>query len=323
MRDAYPELDVQREFIGKMVRIEEERFGATLTVGLKRLNEIVENYKSSESMADLSKIFKENPNARPVGAHVFKPTSESIAQLNDTYGLPVDLAYVVLSQNNVELRDTVTFDGLTSYKETNVGNLSEEEFRDLIAQAVKRLQQNSEIGKTKQKENIKPIYTAMERTTNIRSKFHGYEKTQVEDAKIVALVKDDNQVGELGEGEEGLIVLDETPFYAESGGQVGDAGTIFNGNAQVKVFDTFAPVSGIVLHKSKIEKGSVKVGDTVTAMVDAEKRDATRRNHTATHLVHAALREVLERTSNKLVRLSRRIICVSILRITNRFLPKK
>ncbi|MDQ3322182.1 MAG: DHHA1 domain-containing protein, partial [Acidobacteriota bacterium] len=82
-------------------------------------------------------------------------------------------------------------------------------------------------------------------------------------------------------------------FYAEAGGQVGDAGTIFNQNAQVKVFDTFAPVAGIVLHKSKIEKGSARVGDTVTATVDAEKRDAIRRNHTATHLVHAALREVL------------------------------
>ncbi|HXG86164.1 MAG TPA: alanine--tRNA ligase-related protein, partial [Pyrinomonadaceae bacterium] len=171
-------------------------------------------------------------------------------------------------------------------------NLSEDEFRDLIAQAVKRLQQHSEIGKAKQKENIKPIYTAMERTS-VRSNFHGYEKTQVEDAKVVALVKDDQQVDELKEGEEGLIVLDETPFYAESGGQVGDMGTLFNSDAQIKVFDTFAPIAGIVLHKSKIEKGSIKVGDEITAMVDAEKRDATRRNHTATHLVHAALREVL------------------------------
>lgn len=291
MKDAYPELDVQREFILKMVRLEEERFGNTLTVGLKRLNEIVENHNQSRSKADLTNVLG-NPNLRPVGAHVFKPTSESIAQLNDTYGLPVDLAYVILSQNNVELRDTVAFDGLTSYKETNVGNLSEDEFKDLIAQAVKRLQQNSDIGKTKQKENIKPIYTAIGRTS-VRSNFHGYEKTQVEDAKVLALVKDDQETNELKKGEEGLIVLDETPFYAESGGQVGDTGTLFNSDAQIKVFDTFAPIAGIVLHKSKIEKGSIKVGGEVTAMVDAEKRDATRRNHTATHLVHAALREVL------------------------------
>jgi alanyl-tRNA synthetase len=90
-----------------------------------------------------------------------------------------------------------------------------------------------------------------------------------------------------------LIVLDETPFYAESGGQVGDRGDLFNQNAQITVLDTFAPIAGIVLHKSKVKSGKVKVGDVVTATVDEEKRDATRRNHTATHLVHAALKEVL------------------------------
>ena len=114
------------------------------------------------------------------------------------------------------------------------------------------------------------------------------------------------------EGDEGLVVLDETPFYAESGGQVGDAGIISGqwavGSGQkensklttdhrppttIRVLDTFAPIAGIVLHKSKIEKGSIRVGDVVTATVDVAKRDATRRNHTATHLVHAALKEVL------------------------------
>ncbi|MCU1290962.1 MAG: alanyl-tRNA synthetase, partial [Acidobacteria bacterium] len=109
----------------------------------------------------------------------------------------------------------------------------------------------------------------------------------------VALVKNDEKVDELNEGDEGLIVLSDTPFYAEAGGQVGDTGILFNAETQAKVFDTFAPIAGIVLHKSKIEKGVLRVGDTVTAMVDAVKRDATRRNHTATHLLHAALREVL------------------------------
>ena len=129
--------------------------------------------------------------------------------------------------------------------------------------------------------------------TSVRSNFHGYERTDYENSKVIALVKDDQEINELKEGEEGLIVLNETPFYAESGGQVGDTGTLFNANSQTKVYDTFAPLAGIVLHKSKVEKGSIKVGDTVSATVDVEKRDAIRRNHTATHLVHAALREVL------------------------------
>ena len=132
----------------------------------------------------------------------------------------------------------------------------------------------------------------MERTS-VRSNFHGYERTDYENSKVIALVKDDQQVNELNEGEEGLIVLNETPFYAESGGQVGDMGMLFNNRANVKVFDTFAPIAGITLHKSKIEKGLIKVGDTVTAKVDDGRRDAIRRNHTATHLVHSALREVL------------------------------
>jgi len=305
MRDAYPELEVQREFIGKMVQIEEERFGNTLTVGLKKLDELL-------SRSDIS-------------AHI---SIKDLAKLYDTFGLTIDLMFVVLNSrppkgnkfwiltnelgepdddfyeierfafgNNAwyfEDEHGVIQDYVSSIDEPKFQAMIENEdtFRELIEEKLSNLQKQNGIGQTKQKENIKPIYTAMERTS-VRSKFHGYEKTQVEDAKVIAIVKDERQTDELKEGEEGLIVLDETPFYAESGGQVGDAGTIFNQNAQVKVFDTFAPVAGIVLHKSKIEKGSVKVGDTVTAMVDAEKRDATRRNHTATHLVHAALREVL------------------------------
>jgi alanyl-tRNA synthetase len=267
MKGAYPELEVQRDYTGKMVRLEEERFGATMTTGLKKLQELMESSKSEIPNVDITEL----------------------AKLRDTYGTPTDLMYVVLTQNHFYFRQKDSEGLFTGH---DIEKLGEEGFRKLIENELREIQKQSEIGKTKQKETIKPIYTAMERTS-VRSNFHGYEKTQVEDAKIVALVKDDQQTNELKEGEEGLIVLDETPFYAEAGGQVGDTGTLFNQNAQVKVFDTFAPVAGIVLHKSKIEKGSIKVGDEMTAMVDAEKRDATRRNHTATHLLHAALREVL------------------------------
>jgi alanyl-tRNA synthetase len=101
------------------------------------------------------------------------------------------------------------------------------------------------------------------------------------------------EVSSLNEGDEGEVVLSLTPFYAESGGQVGDVGTLTTANAFVSVLDTYSPAQGLIVHKVKVDKGTLSVGDTVSAEVDVEKRDATRRNHTATHLMHAALREVL------------------------------
>ncbi|HZN01211.1 MAG TPA: DHHA1 domain-containing protein, partial [Pyrinomonadaceae bacterium] len=123
--------------------------------------------------------------------------------------------------------------------------------------------------------------------------FKGYETTRVDDAKVVAVIKG-SEVDALSEGEEGEIVLDRTPFYAESGGQVGDVGVVIGPTQEYAIVnDTYSPAQGLIVHKIKVEKGSLKVGDTVSAEVDVEKRDATRRNHTATHLMHAALREVL------------------------------
>ncbi len=299
MREAYPELEVQREFIGKMVRLEEERFGNTLTVGLKKLNEMIQAFKDNK--IDFSQ-FKSTD--RPAANRWVMPSAESIARLNDTYGIPIDLAYVVLATNKVEMSFPVAMDGHPNIDKVYVENITEEEFKDLISQAIKKLQQNSEIGKTRQNEKINPIYVALERTS-VLSNFYGYDATQIEDAEVIALVRDDKRVEEFEEGDEGLIVLSDTPFYAEAGGQVGDTGILAGVHppataggtdpaaVRIKVIDTFAPVSGLILHKSKVEKGSVKVGDKVTALVDVQKRDATRRNHTATHLVHAALREVL------------------------------
>jgi alanyl-tRNA synthetase len=97
----------------------------------------------------------------------------------------------------------------------------------------------------------------------------------------------------LTEGDEGEVVLDHTPFYAESGGQVGDVGVLTKDETVANVLDTYSPVQGLIVHKVRVQKGSLMVGDVVAAEVDVEKRDATRRNHTATHLMHAALREVL------------------------------
>ena len=251
MHGAYPELEAQREFIGKMVRLEEERFGNTLTVGLKKLDELDINSDS---------LFTE------------------IAKLYDTYGTPRDLTRVYLEEKGI------TFE--------------EDDFNSRFDEALQAAQKQAGIGQTERKSQISPVYTELSKKIG-KSNFHGYDTTRLDDAKVIAIVKDEKQIDALKAGEEGLIVLDDTPYYAEAGGQVGDTGFLSSQNAEgdhftrVKVLDTFAPLTGLILHKSKVESGSIKAGDKVTAIVDSEKRDATRRNHTATHLVHAALREVL------------------------------
>lgn len=246
MKDAYPELETQREFIGKMVRLQEERFGNTMTVGLQKLDE----------------FFAKNDEADFI----------EFAKLYDTFGTPRDLVRVKLEEKGIEI--------------------GEDEFNQRFDTALQEIQSQSAVGKTERKSVISPIYHEIAEKVGA-NQFHGYETTQFENAKVVALLKGEQEIDELKEGEEGLIVLSETPFYAEAGGQVGDTGFLINEATKAKVLDTFAPVAGLILHKSKVEKGSIKIGDVVTATVDTEKRDATRRNHTATHLVHAALKEVV------------------------------
>jgi alanyl-tRNA synthetase len=246
MHAAYPELEAQREFIGKMVRLEEERFGNTLTVGLGKLEEL--------DASDRDSLFT------------------TIAKLYDTYGTPRDLIRVFLEEKGVEF--------------------GEDEFNDKFDSALHELQRQSGIGHTERKAQISPIFTEILEKLG-PNKFHGYETTQIEGATVSAILDGDKQIESLSEGQQGSIVLNETPFYAESGGQVGDTGKIVSATASLKVSDTYSPLQGLIIHKVTVEKGSLKVGDEVVASVDEEKRNATRRNHTATHLVHAALKEVL------------------------------
>ncbi len=306
MNGAYPELETQRDFISKMVRIEEERFGNTVTVGLKKLEEVMQKHLIPVDFDGVDDI---EAGTIPL---------DELGKLYDTYGTPIDLIYVILSNDkrgkleSSRNKKWVTHDRFSNYSFA-VADVSEQEFKENFDTELCRIQTEGNIGKTRQNEKINPIYAVLEKATG-RSKFHGYEKTEVEDAEILGLVKDEKQVTELAVGEEGLVLLRDTPFYAEAGGQVGDSGKLtgkgnltreqklnvlldekpeFPSGFVAKVFDTFSPMAGLILHKAKVEKGILKVGDTVTATVDAEKRDATRRNHTATHLVHSALREVL------------------------------
>ncbi|MEP6719709.1 MAG: alanine--tRNA ligase-related protein, partial [bacterium] len=278
---AYPELEIHCGFIEKMVRLEEERFGNTLTVGLKKLDVLI----------DSSRDAKTNK--------VLVPTDE-LAKLYDTYGIPIDLMIVILSQGNFKyIHERAEPINDVRYFVGDFTNFPEDDFRAAIEQLLIRLQKRDTATATGESKKTKSVYVALSRRGDSKSQFKGYEATRV-DAKIVAVIKGDDEVQSLNEDDEGEVVLNQTPFYAESGGQVGDVGKMTEPSLTVglppliaTVLDTYSPVQGLIVHKVKVEKGTLRVGDTVTAEVDVEKRDATRRNHTATHLMHAALREVL------------------------------
>src|SRR5688572_6375166 len=233
MNDTYPELEVQREFIEKMVRLEEDRFRSTLTVGLHKLDELFASTKGA------------------------MPEYRALARLYDTFGTPRDLIRIGLEERGFAVE--------------------EDQFNQAFDAALQELQQTTATVKHEAKARINPIYEGLP-----KSVFKGYETTQVPDAKVVAVIDDKE------------VVLDRTPFYAESGGQVGDQGRLVGPeNTLAVVEDTYSPVQGVIVHKVKMVEGSFKAGDVISAEVDVEKRNATRRNHTATHLMHAALREVL------------------------------
>ena len=249
MSEAFPELGVQREFIQKMVGLEEQRFGTTLTVGLNKLDELFA--ATGEAMPDYKQL----------------------AKLYDTFGIPRDLIRVALEERGFEV--------------------SEDQFIQDFEEAVRQIQLSGGVnaGHAAAK-GVKEAYGRI--AGQARSQFRGYDATRVDEARVVALLKDSAEVPVLESDDEGEVILDQTPFYAESGGQVGDVGRLLGTTDFVaSVSDTYSPVQGLIVHKIKVEKGTVKIGDSVSAEVDVEKRDATRRNHTATHLMHAALREVL------------------------------
>ena len=250
MREAYPELEAAREFIGRMVRLEEERFGSTLTVGLQKLEALFATLTEGQY-----------------------PDWKEIARLYDTFGTPRDLIRVAMEER-----------GFTAFDEEIFNKRFDMALREIQTTVAKEQRVHGKVNE---------VYARVSLRVG-QVKFAGYDETRTEGAKIVALLRGEDEVDELGEGEEGEVVLDRTPFYAESGGQVGDTGVFFNNSAHAVVNDTPpTPAGGLIIHRVRVERGSLRVGDTLTAQVDAEKRDATRRNHTATHLMHAALREVL------------------------------
>ncbi len=194
-------------------------------------------------------------------------SGREVFTLYDTYGFPLDL-----------LEDMAREKGI---------RLDMEGFEREMEEQRERARKHFKI-ETKE---VKPIYEHLKEIGKT-STFVGYEETK-KDTHVIALIREGELVSELRAGERGEVFLKETPFYAERGGQVGDTGIIRTKEGLFVVEDTQSPTEGIIAHIGYVKEGFIKVGDGAYAHIDEERREDIKRNHTATHLLHSALREVL------------------------------
>ena len=285
MQDAYPEVGDSAERISRAVNAEETRFGHTMALGLQKLehdlSETREAYNSFKSIvADPAKAVPEDAlemfrvelerdkdlienglKAGPTydGAKAFK--------LYDTFGLPLDFMIDACRDQGIKF-DQAAFDHAM------------QEQRSLARASWK--------GGAKQTAN--PAYQQLP-----KSIFEGYRQTRSDGCEVLAIIYNGQGARELKAGESGEVILDHTPFYAESGGQVGDRGWFYSDDHNTVIAEVtgcYAPIQGVRAHQV-VAKQTLRVGDRVDAVVNADVRQSTMRNHTATHLLHAGLREVL------------------------------
>ena len=260
MNDAYPELNETAERVSKAVQVEETRFAHTMDVGLEKLEALLK--ESTEKLA---------------GEDAFK--------LYDTFGMPLDFMQDAARDQGIEF-DRAGFDHAMEEQKSRA--------------------RASWKGAAKQTAN--PAYQQLP-----KSEFEGYRQTRSENCEVLAIIHNGQGVQELKAGEEGEVILDHTPFYAEAGGQVGDRGWLFSDDHNTVIAEVkgcYYPVQGVRAHQvvmkgersktppsfannAKEGWGTLRVGDRVDAVVDTEIRESTMRNHTATHLLNAGLREVL------------------------------
>ena len=189
-------------------------------------------------------------------------------KLYDTYGFPLDLTQDYLKSKNVEVDVEI--------------------FNQMMKEQKERARKNWKgTGDQEDQKNWFKI------TENLGStEFLGYDQTESE-SEITSIVKSDSKTDQLNEGENGIIILNQTPFYGESGGQVGDIGTIMFEHNTFEVNDTTKLFGSFYLHHGKVKKGKFKIGDSVTAKIDSYKRQLIKCNHSSTHLLHASLRKIL------------------------------
>ncbi|MCK4401897.1 alanine--tRNA ligase [bacterium] len=240
MKDAYPELETQKEHISLILKSEEERFQRTLLQGINLFQEVVKHIKR-----DKKKLI----------------SGESAFKLYDTFGFPIDLTCEMAREQGLEV-DTTVFD-----KEMN-----KQRQRGVDSRRVK----------TSDKENLSFKETTV---------FTGYDKYS-DKAQVLYILKHGKKVSKAKQHDDIELILNKTCFYAESGGQIGDTGSISTKDCDIQVKDTYK-ISNTFIHKAKVSKGVIKVGDTVTASIDITRRMRIAKHHSSAHLLQHALRQVL------------------------------
>ena len=243
----YDELISKKDYIKKIVTLEEERFNETIDSGMGILLGYIEELeKENKSVLDGEKAFK----------------------LYDTYGFPYELTEEILEEKN-----------MTIDKEAFNKEMQEQRERARSARGEFTYMGSEE----------SPINSI---GNEINCEFVGYDHNEIV-GKILFLATDEEAVSELKEGQKGYIVTDKTPFYAEMGGQVGDKGIIKGHSFEAYVYDTKNNVSGKTIHYVKVNSGIVKLNEEADLKIDVKRRNNIRKNHTATHMLHEALKEIL------------------------------
>ncbi len=259
MGGVYPELVEQRSRVAELTRLEEERFAETLDRGLER---IAAEAQSAGSW----------PRTAP-GAH--RVPGKVLFTLYDTYGFPVDLAQEVLQER-----------GFTVTPETQA-----EYDQEMEAQRERaRASATFGAGGAEGEEGASAYQTLLGDVP--KAEFLGYE-AMTAPARILAMVAGGRRRREAVAGDEVEVILDRTPFYAESGGQIGDTGIISGRQGRGEVVDTQYRGAGLVAHRLRVVEGGFREGEDVAASVESPRRQGLRLHHTGTHLLHAALRKVL------------------------------
>ena len=246
--DAYPELVEKKEYIRKVISVEENSFYKTIDNGMEILKDYMDEMQSKGiKVLDGEKTFR----------------------LYDTYGFPIDLTKEILEEAGMELDEDAFQSEMKAQKE-----------RARNARAKSTYMGAAET-----------VYNQLD--TSLKTEFVGYSENSVDDATITALVANGEIADTATVDSEVAIFLDKTPFYAEMGGQVGDTGIIKTDMGTVEVSDCIRVVGGKSAHIGVVVDGEIKVGDKAEAAIDVKNRIAISRNHSATHLLQKALREVL------------------------------